>query len=84
MRGKIGALIELGTGFNPLLTGRENIYNNAAVLGFSKEETDKKFEDIVIFSEIGEFLDMPIQNYSSGMKVGWALLSRHKWNRTCC
>lgn len=69
IRGKIGALIELGAGFNPILTGRENIYNNAAVLGFSKEETNKKFEDIVAFSEVGEFLDMPVQNYSSGMKV---------------
>ncbi len=69
MRGRIGALIELGTGFNPILTGRENIYNNAAVLGFSKEETEKKFDEIVAFSEIGDFLDMPVQNYSSGMKV---------------
>ncbi len=69
MRGRIGALIELGAGFNPFLTGRENIYNNAAVLGFSKEETEKKFDEIVAFSEIGDFLDMPVQNYSCGMKV---------------
>ncbi|MBX2931820.1 MAG: ATP-binding cassette domain-containing protein [Chitinophagaceae bacterium] len=69
MRGKIGALIELGAGFNPILTGRENIYNNASVLGFTKEEVNKKFDSIVEFSEIGEFLDMPVQNYSSGMKV---------------
>ena len=69
MRGKIGALIELGAGFSPILTGRDNIYNNAAVLGFSKDEIDQKFSSIVAFSEIGEFLDMPVQNYSSGMKV---------------
>lgn len=69
MRGKVGALIELGAGFNPILTGRENIYNNAAVMGFSKKEVDAKFDEIVTFSEIGEFLDMPVQNYSSGMKV---------------
>ncbi|MCC6252732.1 MAG: ABC transporter ATP-binding protein [Bacteroidia bacterium] len=69
MHGKIGALIELGAGFNPILTGRENVYNNAAILGFTKNEIDKKFDSIVEFAEIGEFLDMPVQNYSSGMKV---------------
>lgn len=67
--GKVGALIELGAGFNPVLTGRENIYNNAAILGFTKEDVDEKFDEIVAFSEIGEFIDMPVQNYSSGMKV---------------
>lgn len=69
MRGKVGALIELGAGFNPILTGRENIYNNGAVLGFTKEEIDAKAEEIIDFSEIREFIDMPVQNYSSGMKV---------------
>ena len=69
MQGRVGALIELGTGFNPILTGRENIYNNGAVLGFTKKEIDQKFDAIVDFSEIGEFLDTPVQNYSSGMKV---------------
>lgn len=69
MKGRVGALIELGTGFNPVLTGRENIYVNGAVLGFTKEEIDRKFDDIVGFSELGEFIDTPVQNYSSGMKV---------------
>ncbi len=69
MKGRIGALIELGTGFNPILTGRENIYNNGAVLGFSRQEIDRKFDAIVDFAEIGEFIDTPVQNYSSGMKV---------------
>ncbi len=69
IRGRIGALIELGAGFNPILTGRENIYVNASVLGFSKQEIDEKFDSIVEFSEIAEFLDTPVQNYSSGMKV---------------
>ena len=69
LKGRIGALIELGAGFNPILTGRENIYNNGAVLGFSKKEIDKKFDAIVDFSEIEDFIDMPVQNYSSGMKV---------------
>jgi len=69
MRGKVGALIELGSGFNPLLTGRENVYNNGAVLGFTKDQIDRKFNEIVVFAELEEFIDMPVQNYSSGMKV---------------
>lgn len=69
MRGRVGALIELGAGFNPILTGRENIYNNGAVLGFSRKEIDAKMEAIIDFSEIRDFIDMPVQNYSSGMKV---------------
>lgn len=69
MKGKIGALIELGAGFQPILTGRENIYNNAAILGFTREEVDAKMDDIIAFSEIEEFLDTPVKNYSSGMKV---------------
>ena len=69
MRGRVAALIELGAGFNPILTGRENIYNNAAVLGFTKKEIDAKYDKIVEFSEISDFIDSPVQNYSSGMKV---------------
>jgi lipopolysaccharide transport system ATP-binding protein len=69
IRGRVGALIALGAGFNPLLTGRENVYTNAAVLGLSKREVDAKLEEIVDFAEIGEFIDSPFQNYSSGMSV---------------
>lgn len=69
MRGKIGALIELGAGFNPILTGRENIYNNASILGFTKKEVEDKIQSIIDFSEIRDFIDTPVQNYSSGMKV---------------
>ncbi|HSF88438.1 MAG TPA: ABC transporter ATP-binding protein, partial [Saprospiraceae bacterium] len=69
MRGKIGALIELSAGFNPLLSGRENVYVNGQLLGFSKKEIDQKFKTIIDFAEIGEFIDSPVQNYSSGMKV---------------
>src|SRR5690606_2758092 len=69
MRGRVGALIELGAGFNPILTARENIYVNGSVLGFSKKEIDKKFDAIVDFAEVEEFIDTPVQNFSSGMKV---------------
>jgi lipopolysaccharide transport system ATP-binding protein len=69
MRGRVGALIELGAGFNGVMTGRENIYNNGAVLGFTREEIDTKVEEIIDFSELEEFMDMPVRNYSSGMKV---------------
>lgn len=69
MRGRVGGLIALGAGFNPILTGRENIYVNASVMGISKKETDEKIEDIIEFSEIGAFIDMPVQSYSSGMQV---------------
>jgi len=69
MRGKIGALIELGAGFNPLLTGRENVFINGQLLGFSRKEIEKKLDAILDFAEIGEFIDSPVQNYSSGMKV---------------
>lgn len=69
MRGKIGALIELGAGFNPLLTGRENVYINGQLLGFTKKEIEGKMGAILAFAEIGEFIDSPVQNYSSGMKV---------------
>jgi lipopolysaccharide transport system ATP-binding protein len=69
MKGRVAALIELNAGFNPILSGRENIFNQAALLGFSKEETLAKFDEIVEFAEIGDFLDMPVQNYSSGMRV---------------
>lgn len=69
MHGRVGALIELGAGFNPILTGRENIYNNGAVLGFTRREIDEKIEAIIDFAEIREFIDMPVRNYSSGMKV---------------
>jgi lipopolysaccharide transport system ATP-binding protein len=69
IRGKVGALIALGAGFNPILTGRENVYTNAAVLGLSKREVDAKLDEIIDFAEIGDFIDTPVQNYSSGMSV---------------
>jgi ABC-type polysaccharide/polyol phosphate transport system ATPase subunit len=69
VRGRIGPLIEVGAGFHPLLTGRENVYINAAILGMTKKEIDGKFDNIVKFAEIGDFIDSPVKFYSSGMFV---------------
>jgi len=69
MQGQVGALIALGAGFNPILTGRENIYVNASILGLSKKEIDNKLEEVIDFAEIEEFIDSPVQTYSSGMRV---------------
>lgn len=66
-RGRIAGLIATGAGFHPQLTGRENVYLNAAVMGLSRLETDKIFDDIVEFADIGRFLDTPVSTYSSGM-----------------
>lgn len=67
--GRIAALLELGSGFNPEFTGRENVYLNAAVLGLSKAEIDERFEDIAAFADIGQFIEQPVKTYSSGMYV---------------
>jgi len=77
-RGRIGALITLGAGFNPILTGRENVYINASILGLTKKEVDKQFDAIVDFAEIADFIDTPVQNYSSGMQVrlGFAIAAQ--------
>lgn len=66
-RGRVAGLIEVGAGFHPDLSGRENIYLNAAILGMSKQETKDRFEDIVAFSEIEQFIDTEVKHYSSGM-----------------
>lgn len=66
-RGRIAGLLEVGAGFNPNLTGRDNVYLNAAILGMSREETEARFDDILEFSEIGEFIDTEVKFYSSGM-----------------
>ncbi|MGH7792921.1 MAG: ABC transporter ATP-binding protein, partial [Thermodesulfobacteriota bacterium] len=65
--GRVGSLLEVGTGFHSELTGRENIYLNGAILGMKKAEIDRKFDEIVAFSEVEKFLDTPVKRYSSGM-----------------
>ena len=67
MHGRLASLLEVGTGFHPELTGRENIYLNAAILGMSRAETTRKFDEIVAFAEIERFIDTPVKHYSSGM-----------------
>jgi lipopolysaccharide transport system ATP-binding protein len=69
IHGRVGSLLEVGTGFHPELTGRENIYLNGAILGMKRAEIDRKFDEIVAFAEIEKFLDTPVKRYSSGMYV---------------
>jgi lipopolysaccharide transport system ATP-binding protein len=80
MKGRVGALIALGAGFNPILTGRENIYVNASVLGLNKHEIDKKIDEIIAFADINDFIDAPVQSYSSGMvvRLGFAVATALK------
>lgn len=69
INGRVAALLELGSGFNPDFTGRENVYLNAAVLGLTREETDARFDQIAAFADIGEFIEQPVSTYSSGMMI---------------
>jgi ABC-type polysaccharide/polyol phosphate transport system ATPase subunit len=69
IRGRVGSLLEVGTGFHPELTGRENVYLSGAILGMKKAEIDRKFDEIVAFAEVERFLDTPLKHYSSGMQM---------------
>lgn len=76
--GRVGALIEVGAGFHPMLTGRENIYINGAIIGFSKRQIDRKFDAIVHFADMEDFIDTPVKHYSSGMyvRLGFAIAAQ--------
>jgi len=69
IRGRVGSLLEVGTGFHPELTGRENTYLNGAILGMGKKEIERKFDDIIAFAEVADFIDTPLKHYSSGMQM---------------
>ena len=69
VRGRVGALLELGSGFNPEFTGRENVYLNSAVLGLNRQQVDERFDDVAAFADIGDFIDQPVKIYSSGMAI---------------
>src|SRR6266446_4686130 len=69
IRGRVGSLLEVGTGFHPELSGRENIFLNGAILGMKKAEILRKFDEIVAFAEVEKFIDTPVKHYSSGMYV---------------
>ncbi|MCK4268543.1 MAG: ABC transporter ATP-binding protein, partial [Actinomycetia bacterium] len=69
IRGRVASLLEVGTGFHPELTGRENVYLNGTILGMRKKEIDRKFDEIVEFSGVAKFMDTPVKFYSSGMQV---------------
>ena len=75
--GRVAALLELGSGFNPEFNGRENVYMNASILGLTSEEIDARFDDIVNFADIGDFIDQPVKTYSSGMfvRLAFAVIS---------
>jgi lipopolysaccharide transport system ATP-binding protein len=78
IHGRVGSLLEVGTGFHPDLTGRENIYLNGAILGMRQADIARKFDDIVDFAEIGQFIDTPVRHYSSGMyiRLGFAVAAQ--------
>lgn len=80
IRGKVAPLLEMGAGFHPELTGRENIFLNGSLLGYSREQMEEVFPEIVAFSDLGDFIDAPIRSYSSGMyaRLGFSVATAHQ------
>ena len=82
IRGRVASLLEVGTGFHPELTGRENIFLNGAMLGMTRDEIRRKFDEIVAFAEVEKFLDTPVKRYSvAACMCGWRLPWPRTWNR---
>lgn len=81
LRGRIASLLEVGMGFHPELTGRENIFLNGAILGMTQREIRKKFDESIAFAEVAKFIDTPVKHYSSGMYCGWRSQWRHILSR---
>ena len=75
VRGRVSALLELGSGFHPDLSGRDNIYLNGSLLGFNRRDMDRRIDDIIEFAELGQFIDTPVKHYSSGMymRLGFSI-----------
>jgi ABC-type polysaccharide/polyol phosphate transport system ATPase subunit len=81
VRGQVAPLLEFGAGFHPELTGRENVFLNGALLGFTRQEMEEKFDRIVDFAELWDFIDSPMRTYSSGMWRAWALRSQQMFSQ---
>jgi lipopolysaccharide transport system ATP-binding protein len=81
VRGRVGSLLEVGTGFHPELTGRENVYLSGAVLGMTKREIDRKFDEIVDFAGVAEFIDTPLKTTARACRCAWPLRWRPTWSR---
>ena len=84
MCGRVSSLIELGAGFHPDMSGRENIYTNAAIFGLTKKEIDERLEEIIAFSELEEFIDNPVRTYPPGCIRDWHFLLRLMLMRIFC
>jgi len=84
VEGRVSALIELGAGFHPEISGRENVFINGIMLGLSKREVARRFDEIVAFAELDDFIDAPVKTYSSGMYMRPASPWRSTWTRTSC
>jgi len=82
--GRVGSLLEVGTGFHPELTGRENIYLSGAILGMTKREIARKFDEIVAFAELEKFLDTQVSTIRAECMCGWRLQWRRIWSRRSC